>query len=464
MIRGCLVSYYDYYSPAEQDDKIQLSDHFSHKRLIRFATPSIIMMICTTIFGVVDGFFISNYVGKTAFASVNLILPFLQIIGTMGIILGADGSILIARALGAGERDKAGRYFTMTMIAALIGGLIFTVVGLIALRPVAYLLGATEEMIGDCVTYGGISLLFNTVFLMQRVLEEYLVVAEKPRFALKIMMIAGVANILLDLIFVHPAFLNMGVAGAAISTGICELATAAVALGWFISRRNRTALRFRRTRIEWNVLKKAGITGSAEAISSLSASVIGLLYNIQLMRYAGEDGVAAYGVVMYVSFLFTAIFSGYSVGTSPIMGYHYGAGNRGEMRSVLKKSIAMLAAAAAILVALASLLARPFSAIFVSYDWKLLELTTRAFVICMIPYLLTWFNTYISTVLTALDKGPLAAVLTAFRVIVFPIISIIIMPMLLELDGVWLSLTVAEVMAVIMMGIAFLTQKRKFGY
>lgn len=458
------MNYYDYYSPYEQDDKIQLSDHFSHKRLVRFAAPSIIMMICTTIFGVVDGFFISNYVGKTAFAAVNLILPFLQIIGSMGVIFGADGSILIARALGTGERDKAGRYFTMTMIVTLIGGLLFTVVGLIALRPVAYLLGATEEMIGDCVTYGGICLLFNTVFLAQRVLEEYLVVAEKPRFALKIMLIAGVANIVLDLIFVHPEFLNMGVTGAAISTGICELATAATALIWFISRRNRTALRFRRTRMEWDVLKKAGITGSADTISSLSASVIGLLYNMQLMRYAGENGVAAYGVVMYVSFLFTAVFSGYSVGTSPIMGYHYGAGNRGEMRNVFKKSLTMLAAAAASLVALASLLARPFSAIFVGYDWKLLELTTRAFVICMLPYLLMWFNTYLSTVFTALDKGPMAAVLTAFRVIIFPVICIIVMPMLLELDGVWLALTVAEGMALIVTGIAFLTQKHKFGY
>jgi len=287
------MSYYNYNSPSEQSDKIQLSDHFSHKRLVRFAAPSIIMMICTSIFGVVDGFFVSNYVGKTAFAAVNLILPFLQIIGGMGVILGADGSTLIARALGAGEKDKAGRYFTMTMIITLIGGLLFTVVGLIALRPIAYLLGATEEMIEDCVSYGSICLIFNTVYLAQRVLEEYLIVAEKPRFALKIMLIAGVANIFLDLIFVHPAFLNMGVVGAAISTGICELATAVVALSWFISRHNRTPLRFRPTRLEWNVLRRAGITGSADTISSLSASVIGLLYDMQLMRYAGEVGVAA---------------------------------------------------------------------------------------------------------------------------------------------------------------------------
>lgn len=464
MIRGYLMSYYDYNNSYEQEDKIQLSDHFSHSRLVRFATPSIIMMICTTVYGVIDGFFISNFVGKTAFASVNLILPFLQIIGSMGVILGADGSSLIARALGSGDRNKVGRYFTMTMIAALLGGLLFTAVGLISLRPIAYLLGATEEMIGDCMTYGGICLLFNLFYLGQRILQEYLVVAEKPRFALKIMLITGATNIVLDLIFVHPSLLNMGVAGAAISTGICEVLAALIPLVWFISQHNRTAMRFRRTRVEWNVLRRAGITGSSDTISAMSASVIGMLYNMQLMRYAGENGVAAYGVVMYASFIFTAIFSGYSVGTAPIMGYHYGAGNQGEMRNVFKKSLTMLAISALVLVALISLLSRPFAAIFVGYDWKLLDLTTRAFVICMIPYLIMWFNTYLSTVFTALDKGPMAAALTACRVIAFPAVCVAIMPLLWELDGVWFALTGAELMGVIVIGIAFLTQKRKFGY
>lgn len=447
-----------------QNDKIKLSDHFSCGRLVRFATPTIIMMICTTIYGVVDGFFISNYVGITEFAAVNLIIPFVQIIGSMGVILGADGSALIARALGAGDREKAGRYFTMTMFMTLIGGLLFTAVGLIAIRPVADLLGASEEMLDHCVTYGGICLLFNTPYLAQRVLQEYLVVAEKPRFALRIMLFAAVANIVLDIIFVHPAFLNMGVTGAAISTGICEVLSAAIPLIWFMSRRNRTPMRFRRTRIEWNVLRRAGITGSADTMSVLSASVIGVLYNMQLMNIAGEDGVAAYGVVMYASFIFTAIFSGYSIGTAPIMGYHYGAGNRREMRNVFKKSLAMLSGVAIFVVVLSSLIARPFSSIFVGYDQDLLNMTTRAFIICMLPYLLVWFNAYLSTVFTALDEGPMAAFLTALRVIVFPVICIIVLPMYFKLDGVWFSLTGAELMSVFVTLLAFLTQKYKFGF
>jgi len=446
-----------------QNRKIRLSDHFTHGRLIRFAWPSIVMMMFTTIYGVVDGFFISNYVGKTAFASINLIIPFVQIIGGMGTILGADGGALISRAMGTGNREKVGRYFTMTMIMTLVGGLLFTVIGLIALEPVAYLLGAKDgEMIDNCMAYGGICILFNTAYLAQRILGDYLIVAEKPKFALRIMVAAGFLNIVLDMLFVHPSFLNMGVVGAAIATGICEVFAAGVPLIWFISKRNRTAMRFRRTRIEWNVLRRAGITGSADTISSLSASVVGLLYNIQLMRYYGENGVAAYGVVMYTSFIFTAIFSGYSVGTSPIMGYHYGGENRKEMRNVFQKSFVILATASVIIVLLGTVIARPFSAIFVNYDSELLNLTTQAFIICLIPYLMMWFNAYIASVLSALDKGPLAAALTAFRVIVFPVICVITLPKFFKTYGIWLALSAAEAMSAIVTYLAFLPQKHKF--
>ena len=449
---------------STQNNKIQLSDHFTHGRLVRFAMPSIIMMIFTTIYGVVDGFFISNYVGITEFASINLIIPFVQIIGGLGVIFGADGSILIARALGAGNRDKAGRYFTMTMIMTLVGGILFTAVGLITIRPMAYFLGATEEMIDSCVTYGGICILFNTAYLAQRVFQEYLVVAARPRFALRIMVLVGVVNVFLDIFFVHPRYLNMGVAGAAISTGICEVLAAVIPLIWFTSKRNRTALRFKRTRMDWKVLRRAGITGSADMIAALSASVVGLLYNMQLIHYAGEDGVAAYGVVMYVSFVFTAVFSGYSVGTSPIMGYHYGAGNRREMRSVFKKSLVMLSFSALAMVSMSNLIARPFSAIFVGHNMDLLDMTTRAFIICMIPYLLMWFNTYLNTVFSALDKGLMAVALTILRVIVFPIACVVILPMRLGVDGIWFALTGAEALGTIVTFLAFLTQKHKFGY
>ena len=298
----------------QNQNKIQLSDHFSYGRLIRFTLPSIIIMIFSACYGIVDGYFISNYVGKTAFASVNLIIPFVQIVGVMGVLLGADGSALIARTLGTGNREKAGRYFTMTMISALFGGILFTAVGLIALRPAAYYLGATNAMIEDCLTYGKICIMFSAAQLGQKILLEYLIVAGKRKFAARVMVFAFLLNIVLDILFVHKRFLNMGIAGAALATGISQTVAAGIPLLWFASKKNKTALRFRKTKIELPTMRKASYTGSAEAISTLAASIVGLLYNSQLMKYSasGADEVAAYGVVLYVSFVFTNVYAGFS--------------------------------------------------------------------------------------------------------------------------------------------------------
>lgn len=449
---------------VQNHNKIQLSDHFSYGRLIRFTLPSIIIMIFSSFYGVVDGYFISNYVGKTAFASINLIIPFVQIISGMGVIFGADGSSLIARTLGAGNREKAGRYFTMTMIVALIGGVLFSVVGLIALRPAAYYLGATKEMITDCLTYGKICMLFSTAQLGQNILLGYLIVAAKPKFASRVMVFSFLLNIVLDILLVHKRFLNMGVAGAAWATGISQTVAVAISLLWFISKKNKTPLRFRRTRIDIAALRKASYTGSAEAVSTLAASIVGLLYNIQLMKYLGADAIAAYAVVLYVSFVFTNVYSGYSAGCSPIMGYHYGAGRQREMRNVLKMSVVILATTTIIMLGLVAILARPIAAIFV--DYELLRLTTRIMTICVIPFLFMWINVYLSSVFSALGKGAVSAVLTTLRVLVFPVICIIVLPWKFGLDGVWYAMyamTGAEALSAMLSIFVLLTQKKKFG-
>ncbi len=447
-----------------QSSKIKISDHFTYRRLIHFTMPSIIMMLFASMYGVVDGFFVSRYVGVTAFASVNMILPYVQIVGGLGVMLGADGSVLIARTMGVGNREQAGRYFTMTMIVTLISGILFTVMGLIALEPVAYYLGAgaAKEMIDDCMTYGKICLLFNAALLAQNIFQGYLIVAGKPQLALRIMCLSGILNFGLNVLFVHPSFLNMGVAGAAWATGISQTVAALIPLLWFISKRNKTPLRFRKTKFEANAIRKASITGSADTISSLSAYIIGILYNIQLMNYAGEDGVAAYGVVMYVSFVYMAVFAGYSSGSSPIMGYHFGAANRKEMRNVFKKSMIILACATLSITAIALIFAKPLAAFFVGYDRDLLDLTSKTLFACIIPYLLMWFNMYISSVLSALNKGGMAALLTFLRVIVFPIGCMIAMPIVFELQGVWYALTGAEILSGIVSSVFLLTQRKKF--
>jgi len=446
----------------QNQKKIQLADHFTYGRLIRFTSPSIIIMFFAACYGIVDGYFISNYVGKTAFASVNLIIPFVQIIGVMGVVFGADGSSLIARTLGTGNREKAGRYFTMTMIAALFGGALFTFVGLVTLRPAAYYLGATDAMLADCLAYGKICIMFCTAQLVQKILMEYLIVAEKPKFASRVMIFAFLLNIGLDILFVHQEFLNMGVAGAAWATGISQTVAAGIPLLWFASKRNRTALRFRRTKMELPALRKASYTGSAEAISTVAASIIGLLYNSQLMKYFGPDAVAAYGVVLYISFVFTNVYSGYSSGCSPIMGYHFGAGRRREMRNIFKSSLVILATATIAMLSVVMIFARPISAIFVGYDWKLLDLTTRTLKICVLPFLIMWFNIYLSSVFSALGLGAVSAVLTVIRVVIFPVACVLFLPPILGLEGVWYALTGAEALSAIIGLLVLLINKKKF--
>lgn len=438
--------------------QIKLSDHFTYNKLLRFTLPSIFMRIFTSIYGMVDGFFVSNYVGKTAFASVNLIMPYLQILGGFGAMIGVGGSALVAKTLGEGKEDHARRYFTMMMLLMLGSSILSTVVGIAILRPVAYFFRATDAMIGDVMTYGTICLCFNVALHAQYTLQSYMIVAEKPKFAMYVVIMAGVTNMFLDFLFMDV--FHMGVAGAALATGLSQCVGGGVPFVWFLSKRNKSALRFTKTNFEIVPMVKACINGSSEMMSSISASITGVLYNMQLMKYAGEDGVAAYGVVMYAAFVFIGIFSGYSSGSSPIMGYHYGAANHKEMKNVLNKSLIILSSSAVVLTAVAILLARPISSIFVGYDAALLDMTTRAFTICATPFLVMWFNMYASSFFTALNDGAVSAAISFMRSLILPVICILVMPEIWHLDGVWYALAGSEILSAVV-SVGFMLAKRK---
>ena len=443
--------------------QIQLSDHFTYGRLIRFTLPSICMMIFTSIYGMVDGYFISNIAGKTAFASVNLIIPFLQVLGGIGAMLGVGGSALVAKTLGEGDIPRARRYFTMMMYLMLGTSVFFTIGGILVLRPVAFWFGATEEMLGDIMTYGRICLLFNLALQAQYTFQSYLVVAEKPKLALAVIVIAGVSNMILDYVFM--AVIPLGVAGAAIATGLSECIAGIIPFVWFLSGKNQSALRFTRTNFEFKPMILACGNGASEMLSSVSASITGILYNRQLMRFAKEDGVAAYGVVMYAAFVFIGIFSGYSQGSSPIMGYHYGAQNHSEMKNVLKRSLILLGASAVVLTAAAMVLTRPLASIFVGYDKDLLDTTIHAFRICAIPFLVMWFNMYTSCFFTALNDGAVSAAISFMRALVLPVLCIVVLPMIWkELDGVWYSLVASEFLGVFVSLFFMLRKREKYHY
>ena len=441
--------------------EINLSEHFTYKNLIKFTLPTIIMMIFTSIYGVVDGIFISNVVGANSFASVNLIMPVIMIIGTIGFMIGTGGSAIISKTLSEGENKKANKQFSMLIYLEIILGIIFTIIALLVLEPVARLLGATEEMMSDCLIYGRILLIGMTAFILQNSFQSFMVVAEKPNFGLGIAIIAGLTNMVLDFLFIY--MFKWGVAGAAIATITSQFAGAIIPMIYF-ARENDTMLKLGKTKFELHTIIKTCTNGSSEMVTNLSMSLVNILFNMQLMKFAGANGVAAYGIIMYVGFLFTGTYMGYSVGTAPIIGYHYGANNTDELKSLLNKSIKLLGIVAIIMTFLAEILAKPLASIFVSYDKELLKMTINAIRLYSLSYIISWFNIFASSFFTALNNGFISALISFVRTLVFQIVCILILPAIWELNGIWLSVVVAEVLSVFVSIICLIKNKSKYKY
>lgn len=441
--------------------KIQLSDHFTYPRLLRFVFPSIVMMVFTSIYGVVDGLFVSNFVGKAAFASVNLITPFLMLLGGVGFMLGTGGSALVAKTLGERRPEQANRYFTMVLMVTLIAGAVLSVLGVLVMRPVALFLGAGENMVEDCVLYGRITLMFAWSFMLQNLFQSFLVTAEKPKLGLAVTVAAGVTNMVLDAVMVGA--LRWGVAGAAIATGLSQCVGGVLPLVYFL-RPNSSLLRLTRTRIEGRPILWTCSNGISEMVSNVTASVVGMLYNFQLLKYAGQDGVAAYGVLMYVQFIFAAVFIGYAIGCAPIVGYHFGAANYSELRSLRQKSLRLMAGSGCGMVVVTQLLASPLGRIFVGYDAGLFDMTVRAFRICSVGFLFAGINIFSSSFFTALSNGGVSAAISFLRTFVFKLSAVLILPLILKLDGVWFSDVTAEALACVVSVVFLVVMRKKYNY
>ena len=441
---------------------IQLSDHFTYPRLLRFVFPSIMMMIFTSFYGVVDGLFVSNFVGKTSFAAVNLIMPFLMLFGALGFMLGSGGSAIVAKHLGEGERDRAISVFSLLTCVTILCGILLTVVGMFILRPVASLLGATGAMLEDCVSYGRIILIALSAFMLQNLFQSFLVTAERPQFGLYVTVAAGVTNMLLDFLFV--AVFSWGIVGAATATAISQAVGGLVPLVYFLHPKNKSLLRLRKPTFDGHALLHTCTNGFSELMTNLSLSFANMLYNFQLMRLVGEDGIAAFGVVMYVSFIFITVFIGYSIGSAPIISYHYGAKNLSELKGLFRKSLVLMSVFGTSMLVLAVLLAKPFSSFFVGYDQELLALTTRGFLLYSLSYLVLGVNIFASAFFTALNNGGVSALLSFLRLFVFQVITLFVFPLFLNVDGVWLSIVGSELLALGMSIFFFLQQRKKYGY
>ncbi|MCM1166582.1 MAG: MATE family efflux transporter [Lachnospiraceae bacterium] len=437
--------------------KIQLSDHFDYKRLLRFVAPSIIMMVFTSIYGVVDGLFVSNVVGDTAFAAINLIMPVNTILGGVGFMLGTGGSALVAKLLGEQQNEKANRYFTMMIWTSVIVGLALSAIGFFAMRPVAILLKATEGMLPYCVTYGSVTMLFNASFMLQYAFQAFLIAAEKPKLGLWSTVAAGMTNMVFDALFI--AVFNWGVAGAAAATGLSQCVGAVIPMIFFL-RKNDSPLRLTKTRLEIKPILKACGNGSSEMVSNATSAVIGIIYNLQLLKYAGENGVSSYGVLMYLQFAFMAIFIGYSMGSAPIISYHYGAKNYEELKGLLKKSNILMFLIGGFMVAAAQLLAVPLAKLFVGYSQELFAMTVRALRISTVSFVIVGFNIFASGFFTALNDGGVSAAISFLRTFIFKMAAILVLPLLWKLDGIWLADVTAEIFA-FGISLAFLFAKRK---
>lgn len=441
--------------------KYKLSDHFSYKGLLSFALPSIAMMIFTSVYSVVDGFFVSNFVGKTPFTAVNFIMPVLMILGSFGFMLGTGGTALISKHLGEGKTEKANRIFSMLIAVSLGLGCALAVFGFVFLPQIASWMGASENLLEDCVIYGRIIAVAVPAFMLQMEFQSFLIAAERPKMGLWITVASGICNMILDALFI--AVFQWGLVGAALATAISQAVGGFIPLLYFLFP-NKTRFRLGRFTFDGRALIKTCANGSSELMSNISMSLVGMLYNLQLLRYAGEDGVAAYGVMMYVMFVFISVFIGYTIGTAPIFGYHYGAQNHKELQSLRRKSTVIILIMSVAMTFCSLLLARPFSVIFVGYDQGLFAMTHRGFLIYSFSFLFSGFAIFSSAFFTSLNNGAVSALISFSRTILFQVSCVYLLPLIWGLDGVWYSVVAAELLAAVVAFMLILRLRKKYQY
>jgi len=436
---------------------IQLSDHFNYRKIIRFTLPSIAMMIFTSIYGVVDGLFVSNFAGKTGFAAINFILPVLNILGTFGYMFGAGGSALISKTLGEEKREKANQFFSMFVYLSIALSVLMAVLGFAFMRPLSQWLGAEGQLLEDCVLYGRIFILALPAWILLYEFQLFFVTAEKPQLGLAVTVAAGVTNIVLDAVFI--IVFKWGLAGAAAASALSQVVGGVFPLVYF-GRPNSSILRLTKPIWDMKAILKGCTNGSSELMSGIASSFVGILYNVQLLNYAGENGVAAYGVMMYLSMIFASTFLGYCNGIAPVIGYHYGAQNHGELKSLLKKSLTIMGICSAGMLLLSEILATPISKIFVGYDQALLELTIHGFRIFSFSFLFMSLGIFGSSFFTALNNGLISALISFLRVLVFQMGAVLLLPMFFDVDGIWMSVAIAELIAAVI-SITFIAALRK---
>ena len=440
-----------------------MEGHYGYRRILKELWPMVLMLMVTSVYSIVDGWFISNFAGSTAFAAMNIIWPAVAIISALGLMVGAGGSALVSKTFGEGDTERGNHLFTMLIRLTFIAGAVISAVLFFFMRPVAEVLGAEGEMVRYAVIYGRILTAALPVYMLQMALQPFFMVAGRPELGTVTSIACGLTNIVLDALFV--AGFGWGLTGAAIATAASFLVGGAIPTVFFASRRNSTPLRFIHDSPEdWPAIGKSLSNGLSEFVGNISFNIVGICYNLQLMKYIGENGVSAYGVLMYVGFIFGSVFIGYNMGISQVISFKYGAGDKEELKSLLHKSCVLIGIAGIVITAAVELLAPLLSRLFVGYYPALRDLTTYALHIYMISFLICGFNMFASAWFTALNNGPVSAVISFTRTLVFELGCVFILPLVFGIDGIWLAVNVAEVLALILSLSLVLGLRKRYGY
>ena len=442
--------------------KIQLSDHFTYKKLLRFVMPSIVMMVFTSIYSIVDGLFISNFAGEDAVTAINYIFPLIIILGSIGFMLGAGGSALVSKTLGEGDKERANAYFSLLVYFTAAIGMAIMIAGQFAVPWCAEVLSHSSEgeIYEYCVLYGRILLAGQPFFILQNIFQSFFVTAEKPRLGLAVTAGAGVMNMVLDAILV--AGFGLGLKGAAWATFSSQVFGGIVPVFYFAFK-NSSLLRFTKTKFYFRAIVKSATNGASEFLSNVSASVVIILYNEQIYRFAGDAGVAAYAAIGYVSMIFFSVFMGFAVGATPVIGFNYGAQNRNELKSLFKKCLIVVGVAGLSMTVLSEALAVPLVKIF-NYSDDVTAITLRGHYIFSISYLIGGFGVFGSALFTALNNGLISGLISMVRTLALRIVAVITLPLLWGLDGVWASAAISEIIALAVTFIFVFAYRKKYGY
>lgn len=440
---------------------IQIFEHLSYRKIIRFTSPTITMLVLSSIYGVVDGFFVSNFVGKTSFAAVNFIIPFLMILSSMGFMFGTGGGALISKTFGEGDLEKAKQLFSSIVYITIVAGIVFCGLGLICIRPFALKFGAEGQLLEDCVSYGSIVLLALPLQLLQYEFQCLASTSGKPVLGLCTTFVSGGTNIFLDGVFLIA--LGWGIKGVAAATVVSHVLGGMIPLIYFTFP-NKSLLQLGKAKMDGKAFAKICYNGASELVNNISMSVVSMLYNIQLLRYASEDGIAIYGVLMYISIIFDNIYMGYSVGIAPIIGYHYGAQNHKALKELLKKSVVIISSSAVLMYIVSLKMAGPLCAVFLGYDKILLNITIHAFSIFRFAFLFSGYPIFGSAFFTALNNGVISMVISGMRTFLFQSASVILFPLIWGVDGIWLSLIIAEAMSAMLTFLLLVLNRKKYHY